>query len=55
MSAANLSELRPSAATLARPAFRADATGAGANDFVAAADGTGDPHEDAPERYRHSV
>ena len=44
-----------SAATLARAAFGADAAGAGANDFVAAAHGTGDAHEDAAKRYCYSV
>ena len=44
-----------SATALARAAFGADAAGAGANNFVAAADGTGDTHEDAAERYRNSV
>ena len=44
-----------SATALARAAFGADAAGAGANDFVAAADGTGDAHEDAAERYCYSV
>jgi len=44
-----------SATALARAAFGADAAGAGANDFVAAAHGTGDAHEDAAERYRYSV
>ena len=43
-----------SATSLARAAFGADAAGAGANDFVAAADGTGDAHEDAAERYCHA-
>ena len=43
------------ATALAGPAFGADAAGAGANDFVAAADGTGDAHEDAAERYCYSV
>ena len=44
-----------SATALARAAFGADAAGAGANDFVAAADGTGDAHEDAAERYCYPV
>ena len=44
-----------SATALARAAFGANAAGAGANDFVAAAHGTGDAHEDAAERYRYSV
>ena len=44
-----------SATALARAAFGADAAGAGANDFVAAAHGTGDAHEDAAVRYRYSV
>ena len=44
-----------SATALARAAFGADAAGAGANDFVAAAYRTGDAHEDAAERYRNSV
>ena len=43
------------AAALARAAFGADAAGAGANDFVAAAHGTGDAHEDAAKRYCYSV
>ena len=45
----------PSATALARATFGADAAGAGANDFVAAAHGTGDAHEDAAKRYRYSV
>ena len=44
-----------SAAALARTAFGADAAGAGANDFIAAAHGTGDAHEDAAERYGYPV
>ena len=44
-----------SATTLARAALGADAAGAGANDFVAAAHGTGNAHEDAAERYRYAV
>ena len=44
-----------SATALARAAFGADAAGAGADDFVAAADGTGDAHEDTAERYCYSV
>ena len=44
-----------SATALTCPAFGADAAGAGANDFVATAHGTGDAHEDAAKRYRYSV
>lgn len=44
-----------SATALARAAFGADAAGAGANDLVAPANGTGDTHEDATERYCYSV
>ena len=44
-----------SAAALARAAFGAHAAGAGANNFVAAADGAGDAHEDAAERYRYAI
>jgi hypothetical protein len=44
-----------SAAPLARAAFGADAARARANNFVAAADGTGDAHEDAAERYRYAI
>ena len=44
-----------SATTLARAAFGADAAGAGPNDFVAAADRTGDAHENAAERDRYAV
>ena len=44
-----------SATPLTCPAFGADAAGAGANDFIAAADGTGDAHEDAAERYGYAV
>ena len=44
-----------SATALARAAFGADAAGAGTNDFVAAAHGTGDAHEDAAKRYCYSV
>ncbi len=44
-----------SATALACPAFGADAAGASANDFIAAADGTGDAHEDAAKRYCYSV
>ena len=44
-----------SAAALACAAVDADAAGAGANDFVAAADGTGDAHEDAAKRYCYAV
>ena len=51
-----LSHLGPSsAASLARSAFGADAARTGSNDFVAAADGTGDAHEDAAERYRYPI
>jgi hypothetical protein len=46
----------PSSATaLAGPAFGADAAGARANDFVAAADGTGDAHENASQRYCYPI
>ena len=44
-----------SATALARAALGADAAGASANDFVAAADGTGDAHEDAAEGYGYAV
>ena len=44
-----------STAPLAGAAFGANAAGAGADDFVAAADGTGDAHEDAAERYCYAV
>ena len=44
-----------SATALARAALGADAAGAGANDFIAAADGTGDTHEDTAERYCDAV
>jgi hypothetical protein len=46
---------RGSAAALACPAFGADAAGTSPNDFIAAAHGTGDAHEDAAERYRYAV
>ena len=44
-----------SAAALARTAFGADAAGASANDFIAAAHGTGNAHEDAAERHCYAV
>src|SRR4029450_2248622 len=44
-----------SATALARAAFGANAAGAGANDFIAAAHGPGDAHEDAAKRYFYSV
>ena len=44
-----------STTSLARSAFGADAAGAGADDFVAAADRTRNAHEDAAERYCHAV
>ena len=40
---------------LAGAAFGANAAGASADDFVAAATGTGDVHEDAAERYCYAV
>ena len=43
------------AAALTCAALGADAAGAGANDFIAAANGTGDAHEDAAERYCYSI
>ena len=42
-------------APLAGAAFRANAAGAGPDDFVTAADGTGDAHENAAERYCYAV
>src|SRR5262249_19566589 len=47
----HLSSLLCSAAPLTRPAFGANAAGAGADDFVAAADRAGNAHEDIAERY----
>jgi hypothetical protein len=44
-----------SAASLARTALGANAAGARANNFVAAADGTGDAHENAAERYSYPI
>ena len=44
-----------SAAALACSALGANAAGARANDLVAAANGTGDAHEDTPERYCHPI
>src|SRR5690349_21619114 len=40
--------------SLARPAFGADAAGAGADDLVAPAMGAGDVHEHVPERFGHA-
>ena len=48
-------EQQPSAAALTRAALGADAAGAGTNDFVAAAHGTGDAHKDAAKRYCYPV
>ena len=44
-----------SAAALARAAIGAHAAGAGANDFIAAADRTGDAHEDAAQGDRYAI
>src|SRR5437667_4140510 len=44
-----------SATSLAGAAFDANTACAGADDFVAAANRTGDPHEDTAERHRHAV
>jgi hypothetical protein len=43
------------ATALAGTAFDADAACAGADDFVAAADRTSDPHEDAAERDHDAI